>query len=209
MSFLADSQLSVIESYKEAGKYDEAIAYINNFLVNDPTNQEMLLHIADLQYKKWEIDRAGKAVDFLNYQNNNQDPMGLYVKWVLEMEKSNRKTARSFLLKSMETIENDNYEIMRCYGLCEYWYGNREKGLFNLERAHTLNPFDAEVIYNLIELYLLEHKFMKAKKLIKFYEENKSDLEMYEKKESFYRNKIALFSAYLSVYEKKKLKQTK
>lgn len=206
MAFLADSQLSIIESYKDKEQYDEAIAYINNFLVNDPINQELLLHIADLQYKKWEIDKASKAVDFLNFQNDNQDPMGLYVKGVLEMEKNDWKNARSYLLKAIKSSHKENHEILRCYGLCEYWYGNREKWVHNLERAHDLNAYDAEIIYNLIELYLLEHRYVKAKKLIKFYNDNINDLEMYEKKESFYNNKITLFMAYLNVYEKRKAK---
>lgn len=204
MSFLADSQLHTIEEYKKKWKFDEAIAYVNTFLVKNPTSEELLLHIADLQYKKWEIDRASKAIDFLNDQTNNEDPMGLYVKWVLEMEKNHRKEARSFLLKAMQTMGKDNHEIMRCYGLCEYRYGNREKWIHYLENAHNINAYDAEIIYNLIELYLLEHRYKKAKDLIQFFEDNKDDLEMYDKKESFYRNKIRLFIAYLNVYEKKK-----
>lgn len=53
--------------------------------------------------------------------------MALYVKGVLEMEKNHRKEARSFLLKAMEKLDRDNHEIMRCYALSEYRYGNREK----------------------------------------------------------------------------------
>lgn len=207
MSFLTDSQIHLIEEFKKEWRYDDAIAYINKFLVQNPINEELLLHIADLQYKKWEIDRASKAIDFLNTTSGHQDPMGLYVKWVLEMEKSNRKEARSFLMRAMETIGKDNHEIMRCYGLCEYWYGNREKWIHYLENAHLLNSYDAEIIYNLIELYLLEHRYTKAKKLIQFYYDNKEDLEMYDKKESFYSHKMNLFSVYLTVYEKKKMKK--
>jgi hypothetical protein len=45
------------------------------------------------------------------------------------MEKNNWKDARKYLLKAMEMTNANNHEILRCYGLCEYWYGNREKGL--------------------------------------------------------------------------------
>jgi hypothetical protein len=54
---------------------------------------------------------------------------------------------------------------------------------------------------------LLEHRYTKAKKLIQFYYDNKEDLEMYDKKESFYSHKMNLFSVYLTVYEKKKMKK--
>lgn len=202
MSFLAQEQMDKLEELKELKKYDEAISYVNGFLVSDPHNDELLLHIADIQYKKGEIDKAAKAIDFLNITTDHTDPMGLYVKGVLEMEKNNWKDARSYLLKAMDLTEKNNHEISRCYGLCEYWYGNREKWLHILERAHDLRPMDAEILYNLIELYLLERRFKKAKECIAFFHEHHKDLDMYEKKIAFYKNKIKLFSAYADLYSK-------
>ena len=43
------------------------------------------------------------------------------------MEKNNWKEARSHFKKAMQITDGKNYEIVRCYGLSEYWYGNREK----------------------------------------------------------------------------------
>jgi uncharacterized protein HemY len=120
------------------------------------------------------------------------------------MEKNHWKEARAFLLRAMETLDKDNHEIMRCYGLSEYRYGNREKGIQQLEHAHDLHIFDAEIIYNLIELYLLEKKYRKASELIKFFYDNKEDLEVYDKKLSFYESKMKLFLAYLDAYAHKK-----
>ncbi len=205
MWFLADSQITIIDTYVQAWKYDDAISYINNFLVNDPTNDELLLMIADIQYKKGEIGKASKAIDFLNDQADHKDPMGLYVKGVLEMEKNHWKEARAFLLKAMETLDKDNHEIMRCYGLSEYRYGNREKWIQQLERAHDLHIYDTEIIYNLIELYLLEKKYRKAHELITFFYDNKEDLEVYDKKLSFYESKMKIFSIYLDAYAHKKI----
>ncbi len=73
-----------------------------------------------------------------------------------------------------------------------------------LERAHDLRPMDAEILYNLIELYLLERRFKKAKECIAFFHEHHKDLDMYEKKITFYKNKIKLFSAYADLYSKTK-----
>ena len=204
MSFLAEEQNDIVDNYVKEGKYDEAISYINDLLTNDPTNDELLLMIADIQYKRWEINKASKAVDFLNAKSDNKDPMGLYVKWVLEMEKNHRKQARDFLLKAMERSEKDNHEIMRCYALSEYWYGNREKWMYHLERAHDLHRYDAEIIYNMVELSLLEKKYRKASELINFFHDNKEDLEIYDKKMSFYESKMKIFSAYITTYETKK-----
>ena len=204
MWFLADEQINLIDSYVQSGKYNEAIEYINSLLANDPTNDELLLMIADIQYKKGEINKASKAVDFLNANTDNKDPMGLYVKWVLEMEKNHRKQARDFLLKAMEKLDKDNHEIMRCYALSEYWYGNREKGMYHLERAHDLHRYDAEIVYNMVELYLLEKKYKKAEELIAFFHTNKEDLEIYDKKLAFYESKMKIFSAYILTYNTKK-----
>ena len=52
MSFLAEEQNDIVDNYVEEGKYDEAISYINDLLTNDPTNDELLLMIADIQYKR-------------------------------------------------------------------------------------------------------------------------------------------------------------
>ena len=204
MWFLADSQNDLVDAYVQEGKYDDAIEYINTLLAKDPTNDELLLMIADIQYKKGEINKASKAVDFLNANTDNKDPMGLYVKGVLEMEKNHRKQARDFLLKAMEKLDKDNHEIMRCYALSEYWYGNREKWLYHLERAHDLHRYDAEIIYNMVELYLLEKKYRKAEELIQFFYNNKEDLEIYDKKLAFYESKMKIFSAYITTYNAKK-----
>lgn len=204
MWFLADSQNDLVDAYVQEGKYDDAIEYINTLLAKDPTNDELLLMIADIQYKKGEINKASKAVDFLNANTDNKDPMGLYVKGVLEMEKNHRKQARDFLLKAMEKLDKDNHEIMRCYALSEYWYGNREKWLYHLERAHDLHRYDAEIIYNMVELYLLEKKYRKAEELIQFFYNNKEDLEIYDKKLAFYESKMKIFSAYITTYNTKK-----
>jgi len=43
------------------------------------------------------------------------------------MEKNNRLEAKKYLQRALVLTEAKNHEIVRCYGLCEYWYGNREK----------------------------------------------------------------------------------
>lgn len=201
---LIDTYRNEIDRLVASWELDEAISYINELLADDPTDQELLLMIADIQYKQWEITKASKVVDFLNANTNHTDPMALYVKWVLEMEKNHRKVAREFFLKAMHRLETDNYEVMRCYALSEYRYGNREKWVYHLERAHDLNVYDAEIIYNMIEIYLLEKKFAKAEALIEFFNAHLESLELSEKPLSYYQWKINIFSWYIATYYKKK-----
>jgi hypothetical protein len=53
--------------------------------------------------------------------------MSYYIKGVLEMEKTHWKEAKGYFKKTLELMEQDNPEVMRCYGLCEYRAGNREE----------------------------------------------------------------------------------
>lgn len=192
-----DSVMEDIEALKDAGKFAEALKKVNQILIRDPNNEDALLQVTDIQYRQWEIGKAGKAIDFLNSKKKNEDPLGLYIKWVLEMEKNNRKVAREYLQKALTLTQSKNHEIIRCYGLCEYWYGNREKGLELIEDAFALNDRDAEVIYNLIELYLLEHNYKKAKKLIKHYHAHHTQIQTIDKDIDYYDMKILLFEKFI------------
>jgi hypothetical protein len=86
---------------------------------------------------------------------------------------------------------------MRCYGLCEYWYWNREKWLNLLKDSFILNNKDAEVIFNLIEIYILEHKYTKAKNMIKYYYKKHNQLITIDKEIEHYDNKIWLFEEFV------------
>ena len=113
MVYIPDSLIDEIEELKELGKFDEAIQKVNKILTRDPHNEDAILQIADIQFRKGAIDKADKAVDFLNAQKKNNDPLGLYIKGLLEMEKNNWKTARSYLAKAMEMTNANNHEILR------------------------------------------------------------------------------------------------
>ena len=198
MVYIPEELIDEIEELKELWKYDEAIRIVNSILMRDPKNEDAILQIADIQYRKWEISKADKAVDFLNAQKNNNDPLGLYIKWLLEMEKNNWKDARKYLLKAMEMTNASNHEILRCYGLCEYWYGNREKGLSFLKDAFVIDNKDAEVVYNLIQLYILEQEYKKAQEMISYFNKNKNSLKFVDKELDFYQTKISLFEEVIS-----------
>ncbi len=197
MVYIPEELIDEIEELKELWKYDEAIRIVNSILMRDPKNEDAILQIADIQYRKWEISKADKAVDFLNAQKNNNDPLGLYIKWLLEMEKNNWKDARKYLLKAMEMTNASNHEILRCYGLCEYWYGNREKGLSFLKDAFVIDNKDAEVVYNLIQLYILEQEYKKAQEMISYFNKNKNSLKFVDKELDFYQTKISLFEKFI------------
>ena len=202
IKYIPETLLDELEELKDLWKFDEAMRIINWVLIDDPHNEDALLQVADIQYRKWEIGKASKAIDFLNSEKNNEDPLGLYVKWILEMEKNNRKTAKEYLQKALILTNWENHEILRCYGLCEYRYGNREKGLNFLKDSFSLNNKDAEVIFNLIEIYILERNYTKAKNMISYYHKNHDQLILIDKTIENYDSKINLFEEFVRIQTK-------
>lgn len=196
MSYVHDDVLGKIETLKQQWKLDEALKIANEILIKNPKNSDALLQVADIEYLKWDLWKAQKPVDFLlNYRQN--DPIGYYVKWVLEMEKTNWSWAKANLRKALELVNFENPEMLRCYALSEYWSWNREKGIDFLEKAYDLNDLDAEIIYNIIEINLLEKRYNISRNFIEIFNNKHSKLETFWKDISYYDDKIKLFIDYL------------
>ncbi len=191
-----------IKELKKQGKYQEALNIVNEYLKKDPTNEELLLEVTDLQYAMWELEKAEKPVDFLIRYKKKEDPMSWYAKWVIAMDKTDWQTARQCLKKANSLVWGENPEFLRCLGLSEYWYWNKEKWIEYLEKANDLvMGEDAEILYNLIEIYLLEHEYEKAKVLIEKFKmlDNEWKLKYFDKSPKFYKEKINLFSKFLKI----------
>ena len=199
--YVPEEILDNINALAEAGNYDEAIWMVNQILARDPKNEDALLMVADVLYRQWNIDGADKAVDFLNYTKKDY-PLWLYIKWLLEMEKNNWKWACSYLKKAMKLTNNENYEIVRCYWLSEYRYGNREKWRNLLKQAFKNNSMDAEVIYNIIQLSILDWDFAESEEMVSYYYNNRSSLKTVDKPIERYDKKIALFDKFVKWKER-------
>lgn len=189
--------LEKIEQYKRDGKFEDALKLVNQELSKNPSNKEALFQVADIQYRKWEIMRAEKPIDFL-LQGADTDAMSFYIKGVLEMEKTHWKEAKKYFRKTLELMDQDNPEVMRCFGLCEYWSWNREEGLSHVTKAFAANQKDAEIILNLIELTILEKEWEKAKEYIIHYKEHADELQFFDRKKVYYDDKIRIFEAYVA-----------
>lgn len=203
---MIDPQLEEIESLKEEGALDDALEIANQLLAKNPKNKDALYQVADIMYRKWEILKAEKPINFLLDQEHD-DAMSRYIKWVLEMEKTNRQEAKNNLKKAMSLLDDDNPEMMRCYAICEYRSGNREWGMGYLKQAFEMNKFDAEIILNMVELHILQHQRKHAQRYIKYYYDHTTQLQYFDKSKEQYDEKILLFQEYI-VYQLE-LKETK
>lgn len=192
-----DPIITQIEQLKDEGKLDEALRLANQLLAKDPTSKDALIQVADIEYRRWEIGRAEKPIDFL-LQGTSEDAMSHYIKGVLQMEKTNRQQAKWYFKKALTLLEEENPEIMRCYGLCEYRLGHREDWLNYLIRAYEANNQDAEIILNIVEISIMEEDRKQAKKYIKIYHTWYDKLNFFDRDKSYYDEKITLFEHFIS-----------
>ena len=191
-------QIDRIEQLKSESKYDEALLIANRILAKNPTSKEALFEIADIEFRKWEIGRAEKPIDFLlSGKGGESDAMSLYIKWVLEMEKTNRQQAKKYFQKAMTLLDEENPEILRCYGLCEYRLGHAEDWVDYLLKAYSLNTDDAEIILTLIEVTIMQEDWDSARQYVEHYLKTDS-INYIDKDKDYYDEKIAMFSTFIS-----------
>lgn len=195
-----------IDSLKKSWKYQQALELVNEYLKKDPTNEDLLLEVTEIQYAMGELDKAEKPINFLIKYKSSKDPLLWYTKWVLEMDKTNWNSARKYLQKALELLDNDNPEVIRCYWLSEYWHWNKQRWIKYLEKAYNItNGRDVEILLNLLEIYLLEKEYNKARKLINTFRNYYKSwaLEFFNKSEKFYLEKIELYSRFLDIQTNK------
>lgn len=194
----SDPRIDSIEQLKNNWKLQEALDKANRLLALNPNNKSVLYQVADIQYRLWEIDRAEKPVDFLLW-TDEEDPMWLYIKWVLAMEKTDRKTAKKIFKQILRSLKEENPEILRCLWLSEYRSWNPEKGILHLEKALEANPCDAEVIINLVEIMIMQENYIQAQSYIEHYKGQKK-LDYLDRDQKWYDDKIAMFTVYVQNY---------
>jgi tetratricopeptide (TPR) repeat protein len=114
------------------------------------------------------------------------------------MEKLDRTLACDYLVRANEISDFTNHEIVRAYGWSQYWLGNREKGIQLIRMAHDINHLDAEVIYNLTELSLLERDYGSTREMLDHYSQYHDTLQTFDKPVEYYDEKMELFENYLT-----------
>jgi hypothetical protein len=50
--YIPESLMEEVEQLKELGKFDEAMNKINSILCKDPNNEDALLQVTDIQYRR-------------------------------------------------------------------------------------------------------------------------------------------------------------
>ena len=79
-SYIPDMIISRVEELKKQGKFDEALKLVNHELTKNPSNEQALMQVVDIEYRRGEIGKAEKPVNYLLEMKGNTDPMALYIK---------------------------------------------------------------------------------------------------------------------------------
>ncbi len=60
-----------------------------------------------------------------------------------------------------------------------------------------MQPYDAEILYNIIELSIIEKRYDQAKEKIDFYESHIDKIKYHDKDKEYYDAKLDLLKKYL------------
>lgn len=160
-------------------KYHDAIQLTNQYLKNDPNNKDLLIVISQIHYMIGDYDKSSKPVDFMLHQDPN-NPMYWYIKWCIEYKQWRWLSAKDHLKAALKMTWFTNLEVMRMYALAEFNYGNQEKWLELIRYVFDSGARyknDPEIIIDLISIYTVIEKPVRAKSMIDYY--NKHHDKMY------------------------------
>lgn len=156
-------RLEKAEQLKLGGKHEEAIAILEQLVLEDPTNVSALEEIADNELSLERYDRAQTAairavsLDASSYT-------GHYILGFLHSQHSQWYDACKSL-REANKLKANNPEILRCLGWALFQSGERPQGVVTLERALNLDSDNTLTLCDLGVAYLELKNFSKARAL--------------------------------------------
>lgn len=156
-------RLEKAERLKLMGKNEEALAILEQLLIEDPENIAALEEVADNYLGMEELEKAKTAAKQA-ITLDDKSYTGHYILGFIYSQKKEWEQSTEHLQKANTTKPN-NPEILRCLGWTLFNAGQRAQGIVTLERSLNLDP---ENIFSLCDLgvsYLQVRNFPKAKAL--------------------------------------------
>lgn len=156
-------RLEKAEQLKLAGKNLEALAILEELVLEDPSNVSALEEIADNELSLERFARAETAAN----QAVSMDPSSYTAHYILGFLRSQEsKWTEAFVrLKEANRLKSNNPEILRCLGWVLFQSGQRPQGVVTLERALNLDSDNVLTLCDLGVAYLELKNFQKARAL--------------------------------------------
>jgi Tfp pilus assembly protein PilF len=157
-------RLEKAEQLKLAGQYDQALAILEELLVDDPENVSALEEVADNELSL-EHDKRAEAAASQAVRLDSQSYTGHYILGFLRSQKKQWKEALDHL-QLANRFKPNNAEILRCLGWALFHGGERAQGIVTLERALNLDRENPLTLCDLGTAYLQTRHTVKAKALL-------------------------------------------
>jgi len=156
-------RLERAEQLKLSGSHREALAILEELLLEDPENVSALEEIADNELSLGEYERAEAAAQQAADLDDGSYT-GYYILGFLRSRTEQWPEAIAHLRRA-NTLKPNNAEILRCLGWALFNGGQRAQGIVTLERALNLDSESSLTLCDLGVAYLQVQNFSKAKTL--------------------------------------------
>jgi Flp pilus assembly protein TadD len=157
-------KLAEAEQLKFEARHDEALALLEDLLVSDPDNVTALEEVADNELSLGHLDRAAAAAKHVLALNKESYTAHYITGFIASHEERWADSIAS--LKTANTMEPHNPEILRCLGWSLFNSGNDIQGVVTLERALNLEDANPLILCDLGVVYVKMNEFEKAKALL-------------------------------------------
>jgi type IV pilus assembly protein PilF len=157
-------RLERAESLKLDGRHVEALAILEELLLEDPENIAALEEVADNELSLGNDDRAQTAAK----QAIALDPGSYTGHYILGFIRSREEKWDDAIvsLRKANQLKANNAEILRCLGWALFHSGQRAQGIVTLERALNLDRDSPLTLCDLGMTYLEVQNFVKSKTLL-------------------------------------------
>lgn len=136
-----------VESLKAHENYSEAIAILEQAIINYNSDYRLYEELADIYLFQGELDKGLKSVNFA-LSIHADSATGNYLKGFILLSKDKVKEAIKFLEASNGLLWN-NSEVLRNLGWAYTMVGETDKGIMILKRALVIAPNDALITEDL------------------------------------------------------------
>ncbi len=157
------ARLEQAEQLKIECRHREAIALLEELLLEDPENVAALEEIADNELSLQEYERA-EAAATRAVQLEEDSYTGEYILGFLRSQDEEWEKAVAHLRRA-NGLRPNNSEILRCLGWALFHLGQRAQGIVTLERALNLDSESPLTLCDLGVTYLETRDFNRAKAL--------------------------------------------
>ena len=156
-------RLETAEQLKLTGESAQALAILEQLLVEDPENVSALEEVADNELRLEHFQRAEAAAQQAIVLDA-QSYTGHYILGFLRSQEEQWGKALTHLQEANK-LKPNNAEILRCLGWALFHGGKRAQGIVTLERSVNLDHTNPLALCDLGIAYLQVRNIVKAKSL--------------------------------------------